>query len=88
MILGIGVDILSLARFEGVVARRGIERVAKRVCCARELSDFAKLSDGRGARKESASAASACVPVEPGLEEKDEEANSLTRKQLRYLSSR
>lgn len=40
MILGIGVDILSTARFEAFVLRRGVERVARRICCDRELADF------------------------------------------------
>ncbi|KAL1411708.1 hypothetical protein Q8F55_002674 [Vanrija albida] len=46
MILGIGVDILSLARIEGVIARRGAARLAARICSARELAQFDELTGG------------------------------------------
>ncbi|KAK1924875.1 4'-phosphopantetheinyl transferase superfamily [Papiliotrema laurentii] len=42
--LGLGVDILSLKRFEQVIRNRGFQRVARRVCCPRELADFERLS--------------------------------------------
>ncbi|TXT07252.1 hypothetical protein VHUM_03422 [Vanrija humicola] len=45
MILGIGVDILSLARIEGVISRRGAARLAARICSAREQAQFAALAD-------------------------------------------
>lgn len=50
MLLGIGIDILSLSRFEGVIARRGFQAVAKRICCARELDEFGALRDDPGLR--------------------------------------
>ncbi|RSH94045.1 hypothetical protein EHS25_006699 [Saitozyma podzolica] len=50
MLLGIGIDILSLSRFEGVIARRGFQVVAKRICCARELDEFGALRDDPGLR--------------------------------------
>ena len=40
MILGVGIDILHLARFESLLLRRGPLRLAKRICTPRELSDF------------------------------------------------
>jgi holo-[acyl-carrier protein] synthase len=44
MILGIGIDILSLARLQGVIARRGADQLAKRICCFRELDEFHGLT--------------------------------------------
>lgn len=43
MILGIGVDILSLARIEGVLTRRGGQRLAQRILCSREYEEFLRL---------------------------------------------
>lgn len=47
MFLGVGIDILSLARFEGFVQRRGVQAAAKRICCPRELDEFASLKPSR-----------------------------------------
>lgn len=40
MLLGLGVDILSLARLEAVIARRGADKLAARICSPRELAEF------------------------------------------------
>lgn len=48
MILGIGVDILHLARLRGVIARRGAERVARRILSEREWDGFRAI--GREAK--------------------------------------
>jgi phosphopantetheinyl transferase (holo-ACP synthase) len=42
MILGIGVDLLSLARLRGVVARRGADRLAARILSAEEREEWEK----------------------------------------------
>lgn len=47
MFLGVGIDILSLARFEGFVQRRGVQAAAKRICCPRELDEFASVKPSR-----------------------------------------
>ena len=100
MILGLGVDILSLARFEAVTRRRGIERVARRVCCSRELAEFGRLSrrdapassspkpgisSSRRVDDNSAFGESQAV-LDPQVQSPEEDA--LVRKQLRFLSSR
>jgi len=98
MILGLGVDILSLARFEAVTRRRGIERVARRVCCSRELAEFGRLSrrdipassssqPGILRRAgENATYGEGQAVLDPEGQSTDE--NALVRKQLRFLSSR
>jgi len=45
MLLGIGIDILSIARLEGMIARRGAVRLAMRICSQRELVDFHALRE-------------------------------------------
>jgi len=40
MLLGIGIDILSLSRLEGLIGRRGGDALARRICCPRELEEF------------------------------------------------
>lgn len=100
MILGLGVDILSLARFEAVVTRRGLNRVARRICCPRELADFARLSSGSGGGSVSSSTSQQSgrdsmeapsprvVQRQAERERGEEDEKALVRKQLRYLSSR
>lgn len=44
MLLGIGIDLLSLARLEGVVARRGAAALAKRICSPREYTEFSSIA--------------------------------------------
>lgn len=43
MILGIGIDILSIARLEGLIQRRTARRLAERICTAREYAEFSQL---------------------------------------------
>ncbi|KAI9638070.1 4'-phosphopantetheinyl transferase superfamily [Dioszegia hungarica] len=38
--LGIGIDILSITRFEGLLARRGAQALARRICSKREYDEF------------------------------------------------
>ena len=40
MLLGIGIDILSLSRLEALTLRRGSQTLAKRLCCRREYDEF------------------------------------------------
>ncbi|WVF73177.1 hypothetical protein IAT40_007996 [Kwoniella sp. CBS 6097] len=44
MIVGIGIDILSIARFESLLLRRGANKIAKRICTEREYTEFQSLS--------------------------------------------
>lgn len=43
MLLGVGVDLLSLTRFRALVARRGAERVANRILHKTELSEYTRI---------------------------------------------
>jgi holo-[acyl-carrier protein] synthase len=43
MLLGLGVDLLSLPRLEALLARRTPRRLAERICSPRELASFALL---------------------------------------------
>lgn len=43
MLLGLGVDLLSLPRLEALIARRGARRLADRICSSRELVGFESL---------------------------------------------
>lgn len=45
MLLGLGVDLLSLPRFEALISRRTAHRLAERICSPRELAAFASLRD-------------------------------------------
>ncbi|WVO12494.1 holo-[acyl-carrier-protein] synthase [Cryptococcus depauperatus] len=47
MISGIGVDILSLSRFHSFVARRGAEKVARRICSPKEFERFRRIASTR-----------------------------------------
>jgi len=87
MILGLGVDILSLARFESVVARRGVQRVARRVCCARELADFqAEFGTAQHVwtTRDDAFSFSPAAEAEAAFKENEAEK----RRAVRFLSSR
>lgn len=44
MILGIGIDILQLARLQSVISRRGGAALATRICSAREIQAFSELA--------------------------------------------
>lgn len=46
MILGVGVDVVQLSRFSGVVRRRGADALARRILGRDELQQLAKL-DGK-----------------------------------------
>jgi hypothetical protein len=46
MILGIGIDILSISRFEALIQRRGALNLAKRICTDTEYKDFECLPNG------------------------------------------
>lgn len=48
MILGIGVDLLSLTRLRGVMARRAGDKLAARILCAEERVEW-DLLGSRGA---------------------------------------
>ena len=75
-LLGIGIDILSLERFHGVVHRRGIDRVARRICSPRELVEFRSLPV-------------ASRPAGSGCAEADNETvESLLERQFKFLSTR
>jgi holo-[acyl-carrier protein] synthase len=52
MLLGIGIDILSIPRLQGLIARRGAARVAQRICSSRELASFDQLKDKVGGDQE------------------------------------
>lgn len=39
-ILGIGIDVLSLARLQGLISRRGALAVARRICAPAEMERF------------------------------------------------
>ncbi|BEI84076.1 hypothetical protein CcaverHIS002_0406800 [Cutaneotrichosporon cavernicola] len=43
MLLGLGVDLLSLPRLQALIARRTAHRLAERICSPRELAAFASL---------------------------------------------
>ncbi|OCF32207.1 hypothetical protein I316_06121 [Kwoniella heveanensis BCC8398] len=40
MIVGIGIDILSIERFEYLLLRRGASKIAKRICTQREYEEY------------------------------------------------
>ncbi|OCF40778.1 hypothetical protein I317_05390 [Kwoniella heveanensis CBS 569] len=40
MIVGIGIDILSIERFESLLLRRGASKIAKRICTQREYEEY------------------------------------------------
>lgn len=40
MILGIGVDLLSLSRFRGLINRRGVDRLARRILSNEERKEW------------------------------------------------
>lgn len=87
MILGLGVDILSLTRFESVIARRGVQRVARRVCCARELADFhTKFGTDRQiwTTRDDAFSFSPASEAEAAFQENE----AIKRRAVRFLSSR
>jgi len=42
MVLGIGIDILSLSRFQALINRRTAQTLAKRICTPQELSQLPK----------------------------------------------
>lgn len=44
MLVGIGIDILSLPRLQAVIARRGARRLAAKICSAAELARFEALA--------------------------------------------
>jgi len=87
MILGLGVDILSLARFEAVISRRGVQRVARRVCCARELADFhAKFGNDHQVwiTRDDAWSFSPAIEAQAAYQENE----AMKRRAVRFLSSR
>lgn len=98
MILGIGIDILSLSRFQAVVSRRGIDKVAKRICTPRELVNFHNISSiTRGpsstlsSNSDSNSDLDSNIPVDPLKDTHSREIaddNALLDRQIRFLSSR
>lgn len=52
MIVGIGIDVLHLSRLRGVIARRGAERLARRILAPGEVREFEAIGrkggDGEG----------------------------------------
>jgi holo-[acyl-carrier protein] synthase len=46
MILGIGVDLLSIPRFRQLIQRRGLDRVARRILSPPEAVEFEKVRSG------------------------------------------
>ena len=98
MVLGIGIDILSLSRFEATVLRRGIPRVAKRVLCPRELTQFEGLgqtsdislpNDVRRTQSNiDVGNASGVKGVSLPYEQKSVEEQKIWDRQLRFLSTR
>lgn len=44
MLIGVGIDILSLPRLQAVIARRGALRLAGKICTPAELERFKALS--------------------------------------------
>jgi holo-[acyl-carrier protein] synthase len=45
MIIGIGVDILSVSRIQGLIARRSALKLAKRICSPVELQEFKGIQE-------------------------------------------
>lgn len=45
MLIGVGIDILSLSRFHGVIQRRTPQALAKRICSPKELTKLKSLLD-------------------------------------------
>ena len=43
MLLGVGIDILSLARMEGLISRRGADALARRLCSPVEMDMYGRL---------------------------------------------
>ncbi|WVQ84905.1 hypothetical protein IAT38_007068 [Cryptococcus sp. DSM 104549] len=84
MIVGLGIDILSLARFREFVLRRGAAKVAKRVCSSGELERFEKIGStlaGSGASSTGSTGGGAGTGGVKGPED-------LLDKQVRFLSTR
>lgn len=44
MLVGIGIDVLSLGRLQAVIQRRGAFRLAGKICTPHELERFSALS--------------------------------------------
>ncbi|WVR00349.1 hypothetical protein IAU59_007492 [Kwoniella sp. CBS 9459] len=103
MIVGIGIDILSIARFESIVLRRGASKIAKRICTEREYDEFQRLSlsmvkTSKNPLPRTASTSSDLpLPLSgsgsgPGSDSgsavNDAQGDELFHKQVRYLSSR
>lgn len=45
MLIGVGIDILSLSRLQGLIQRRTPQALAKRICSPKELIKFRSLVD-------------------------------------------
>lgn len=100
MLLGIGVDILSLARLQGVTNRRGADKLAQRICCARELAEFRKLPAESSPSSSSSSSTSSGNPSPSNISSSSLAQASppaashpslqipATAKQIRFLASR
>ena len=43
MLIGVGIDILSLNRIQGLISRRGADALARRLCAPIELEAYEKL---------------------------------------------
>lgn len=43
MLIGVGIDIFSLTRLQGVINRRGADALARRLCAPIELEAYKKL---------------------------------------------
>ncbi|KAK8853100.1 holo-[acyl-carrier-protein] synthase [Kwoniella newhampshirensis] len=52
MIVGIGIDILSLARFRAIIIRRGADKVARRICTDGEYDLFRAIEVPKGDEQE------------------------------------
>ncbi|WVR07793.1 hypothetical protein IAU60_004836 [Kwoniella sp. DSM 27419] len=86
MIVGIGIDILQLARFKTLLVRRGPDKLAKRICTPREYEAFSQLRPSvhpdLPVQEQSERAP---VQLDSGGSSKDDH---LLEKQLRFLSCR
>ncbi|WRT70363.1 uncharacterized protein IL334_007361 [Kwoniella shivajii] len=74
MIIGIGIDILSLTRFRNLLSRRDPLRLAKKICTEREYESFKALSITRS---------NDISEIEGGKNE-----SQLVDQQIRFLSCR
>jgi hypothetical protein len=43
MLMGVGIDILSLTRLQGLITRRGADTLARRLCTPAELDAYRRL---------------------------------------------